>query len=130
MEKTMHVKKIAAFLLAALLLANSPCMAEDMQFVDAKGATGYYVDMASLTFEGEDVVNARIAVKKATMNRMFLYTMHFDVKMHTYQILDSQVVQYDTREVLESRGGSEVSRPYGMYSPMNSIVEYIYSMRK
>ena len=125
----MRIKKTMMMLCAALLLGSSPCMAEDMKFVDADGMTGYYVDVDSLTFENDSVVNARIAVKKPAMNRMFLYTMRFDVGMRTYQTLASEVLQYDPRKVLESKGGTDVSHPYGLTSPMNSIVEFIYEWR-
>lgn len=126
----MGIKKTAALLFLVLSLMSSVCLAEDMQFVDANGATGYYVDADSLTFESDTVVNARIAVKKAVTNRMFLYTMKFDAGARLYCILDSQVIQYDTKEVLESRVGPNVPMPYGDMSPMNTIVEYIFSLKR
>lgn len=117
-------------MVAALWIMGSACSAEDLQFVDANGSTGYYVDVDSITYEGENIVNAGIAVKKAALNRMFLYTMQFDSAARTYQILSSQVVKYDTREVLERGAASETPHPYGILSPMSSIVDYIYSLKK
>ncbi|MBQ7478779.1 MAG: hypothetical protein IJT01_07745 [Selenomonadaceae bacterium] len=123
-------KMAAALLMSLMLMMSSVCMAEDtMHFVDANGSTGYYVDVASLGFEGNSVANARIAVKKAAMNRMFLYTMQFDTEKKTYRILESQVLEYDTKKVLESTSGAEKPRAYGDRSPMNSIVQYIYDWK-
>ncbi len=125
----MRIKRVAAILVAMMIMMSSAAMAENFQFVDANGSTGYYVDVDSIGFEGENISSARIAVKKAAVNRMFLYAMRFDAGPRTYQILGSQVLEYDTGKVLESKNGSEVSRPYGVASPMNSIVEYIRSLK-
>ena len=124
-------KMVAALLMSLMLMMSSVCMAgeDTMHFVDANGSTGYYVDVASLGFEGNSVVNARIAVKKAAMNRMFIYTMQFDTGKKTYRILESQVLEYDSKKVLESTGGAEKLRAYGDRSPMNSIVQYIYDWK-
>ena len=122
----MRLRKMLLLFGAAVMLMSPVCKAEDMQFVDADGNTGYYVDVDSLVFEEATLVNARVAVKKAAMNRMFLYTMQFDAGMRTYRTIESQIVQYDTKKVLETKMGSEVVHPYSEMSPMNSIVEYIY----
>lgn len=124
----MRIKKIAVALFMALSLMSPVCLAENLQFVDSNGATGYYVDVDSIAFESDKVVNARIAVKKAAANRMFLYTMNFDAGERRYRILDSQVIQYDTKQVLESATGPNVPMPYGELSPMSIIVEYIFSL--
>ena len=121
----------SAVLLGTVFLLMSPvCRAEDMQFVEADGNTGYYVDVDSLVFEGNTLVNARVAVKKAAVNRMFLYTMQFDAGMKTYRTIDAKVIQYDTKKVLENRTGTEAVHPYSDMSPMHSIVEYIYEWRE
>ncbi|MBQ1914779.1 MAG: hypothetical protein II178_06105, partial [Selenomonadaceae bacterium] len=116
------MKKMVAALFM-LLMMSSVCMAkENLHFVDANGMTGYYVDVSSLAFEGNSVVNARIAVKKAAINQMFLYTVQFDAGNRTYCILESEVLQYDTKKVLKSASGAEKTRSYGDRSPMSSIV--------
>ena len=125
----MRIRRMAAIWFAMMLMMSSAAMAENFQFVDANGSTGYYVDVDSVWFEGENISTARVAVKKAAMNRMFLYTIRFDAGPRAYQILGSQVVEYDTGKVLESKNGSDVSRPYGVASPMNSIVEYIHTLK-
>ncbi len=126
----MRFRRTALALGAAFFLMLPVCGAEDMQFVDADGNTGYYVDVDSLVFEGNTLVNARVAVKKATMNRMFLYTMQFDSGLKTYRTIDSKVIQYDTKKVLETKAGTEATHPYSDMSPMSSIVEYIYEWRE
>lgn len=114
-------------LLAACLLWASSCFASDMRFVDANGYTGYYVDASSVSYESVAACNATIAVIKADRNRMFCYTMHFDRGKGVYRILSSRVLRYDTKEVL-SEGGEETGvHPYGIYSPMKTIVDFIYN---
>lgn len=114
-------------LLAACLLWTGSCFAADMRFVDANGYTGYYVDAGSVTYESVAACNATIAVIKADRNRMFRYTMHFDRGKGVYQILSSEVLCYDTKEVLSTGGTESGVHPYGIYSPMKEIVDFIYN---
>ena len=48
-------KRVLPVLLAALLLFSGTCLAENMQFVDANGTTGYYVDVDSIEFSTDKV---------------------------------------------------------------------------
>lgn len=102
--------------------------AEDMRFVDAVGDTGYYVDLNSVTYETYNLVDARIAVKKASANRMYVYAMQFDRSKHTYRIYASQIIRYDTKEILESKDTGDEPRYYGTNSPINNIVDYLYGI--
>ncbi len=125
----MPFKKILP-LVAALLIAMSTVVfaaaQEDMRFVDANGSTGYYVDVASISFDGDDAVNARIAVVKAAANRRFIYAVRFDRKAKTYQLYSSIVQQYDTKEVLEDKPLTDSPHPYGIASPMKEMVDFIF----
>ena len=135
----MKFKRILPLLLMMLCLLSSFCFAaEDMQFVDADGATGYYVDVNSIAYgtvcEGEnesavsyEVVTARIAVIKANMNRRFIYLMQFNKAKSTYQILTSKVQKYDTKEIMETRDLPNPALPYTVSSPMHTIVEFTYA---
>ncbi len=119
---------LTVFFLSACLAAwGGTGEAADMKFVDANGATGYYVDASTVCYENNDACDAVIAVIKADRNRMFRYTMHFDRGQGIYQILDSAVLRYDTKEVLSQGGTEDAARPYGIYSPMKEIVDYIYN---
>ncbi len=120
-------KKIIC-LLAVLLLGLCPlASAEDMRFVDAEGFTGYYVDAETIYISPEgDISEAWVAVVKADRNRRYLYRMRFDSKKETYEIFNSEVQAYDTREVLERSDLWRAPRHYGISSPLHSIVSYIY----
>ena len=119
-------KKLFPLLFSLLLCSSSPCLAvEGMDFVDAEDKTGYYVDLGSVTWEDENLLNAKIAVVKAATNRMYAYTMHFDTQKNTYRILHSEVFAYDTKELLESNGAALSDRFYGSASMMQEIIEYI-----
>ena len=116
------------FLLALLALSQCPlASAEDMRFVDAEGFTGYYVDASTIYIgEDENISEAVVAVVKADRNRRYLYQVRFDRNKETYEIFRSEVQAYDTREVLEKSSLGRVPRHYGLSSPMNSIVNFIY----
>ena len=119
-------EKLFPLLFALLLCSSVPCFAvEGMEFVDAEDKTGYYVDLGSVTWEDEHLLNAKIAVVKAATNRLYLYTMHFDTQQNTYRILQSEVYAYDTKELLESNGPALSDRFYGPASMMQEIIEYI-----
>ena len=122
----MQFKGFLPILVVLLLLAGTVrCGAEDMRFVDSSGSTGYYVDLDSVTRGEGPLLNARIAVIKADKNRAYYYVMEFNTEQATYRILSSQVLVYDTKEVLESGGPQDVARPYGSMSMMHEIVAYI-----
>ena len=104
------------------------CAEEDMRFVDAVGDTGYYVDANSVAYEAYSLVDARIAVKKADENRMYVYALQLNRLKHTYRIYASQVIQYDTKEILESKDTGDDAKFYGPTSPLNSIVDYLFTM--
>jgi hypothetical protein len=74
----------------------------------------------------EDISEALVAVVKANQNKRYLYRMRFDRGHETYEILSSEVQAYDTKEVLEKNNFGRMPRHYGISSPMNSIVNYIY----
>ena len=99
-----------------------------MRFVDADEDSGYYVDVNSVSFESYCKVNARIAVKKTNMNRMYIYALQFDRQQRTYRIYASQVLKYDTKEILNSADTGDDPKTYSVTSPMNTIVEYLFAM--
>ena len=47
----------------------------------------------------------------------------------TYQIMNTQVMAYDTKTVLGTSDTPLSIRHYGMASPMKSIVDYIYAFQ-
>ncbi len=119
-------KKLLSVLVAAICLLPVNCQAaEKMSFVDAIGSTGYYVYMDSVAWESDAVVNAKVAVIKTTTNRMYVYRMRFDCGMMTYQILSSETLAYDTKEVLESSWVPQMEMGYSSTSIMQEMVSYI-----
>ena len=120
--------KCVLTLMFAFGAANVCSAAEDMRFVDAVGDTGYYVDVNSVAYEAYSLADARIAVKKANMNRMYVYAMQFNRLKHTYRIYASEVIEYDTKEILESKNTGEPPRFYGSSSPLNAVVDYLFSI--
>ncbi|MDD7763002.1 MAG: hypothetical protein PT949_03545 [Selenomonadales bacterium] len=113
---------------------SASCLAEEkMQFVDAHGATGYYVDTNSIVFSTVEeadnqyeIVSARVAVIKAKQNRRYLYTMQFNPELATYQILSAKIQQYDNKAILETDANEQPPAPYSLTSPMKAIVDFIY----
>ena len=135
-RKEKVVRKLLLPFLTAMFLAagGALCMAEpldfsdmDLRFVDAWGNTGYYVDMNSVQIQDEKKATARVEIVKADANCLYLYTVAFDRGKRTYQILDSVIAQYDTKE--QTGGSVRPTSPqsYGAGSAWETVVEYIYS---
>ena len=116
------------FLWGSAALAASVDVAEtEMAFVDAWGDTGYYVDMKSLDFQNDHEVTARVQIVCADKDRLYLYRIHFDRKKRTYQILDSVMAVYTTKEPVGGNAVPTAVTPYANGSPMAAVVEYIFS---
>ncbi len=129
-------RKFILFLMTAAVwtMACGLCLAEtvdfsdmDLRFVDARGATGYYVDMNAVNISNDHEATARVEIVKADANCFYLYNIVFDRKKKTYQILDSIVAAYDSKEI--TGGSSNPTKPqgYGKGSAMETVAEYIYS---
>ncbi|MBP3691024.1 MAG: hypothetical protein J6I74_06840 [Schwartzia sp.] len=129
------IRRIFVVALAAAILGMSNAgLAEpidfadmDLRFVDAQGNTGYYVDMNSVQIKNNNEATARVEIVKADANCLYLYTIAFDRGKKTYQILDSIVAAYDTKE---PTGGSQTplkAQSYAKGSAMETVAEYIYS---
>ncbi len=133
----MRRRSFASILAAAILLVAAVCHAEtvdfsgmDLRFVDAVGSTGYYVDMNDVAIKNIDEATARVEIVKADANRLYLYRIAFNRKKRTYQILDSVVAEYETKEIT---GGSKVPmkpQGYAKGSAMETVVEYVYSPQR
>ena len=121
----MGIRKIGCLLAVCLMVFMSRAYAENMQFVDANGSTGYYVDTDSISSDQvvendvqKTLWTARVAVIRADLNRRYIYLMQFDPAKRTYQI-------FDTKDVLQSSDQAEPARPYLVTSPMNEIVQFV-----
>ena len=115
-----------------LLLASSVCFAEDegRRFVDARGDTGYFVDVTTIFIDSNHEYTADVAIIKAKENRLFSYRMHFDFAARTYQILRSATMTYDTREVSQSVKTPLPATQYVPGSPIAAIVDYLYAWQR
>ena len=122
-----RILQIVIITLAILFSTNtSPvCFAENFQFVDAENTTGYYVDIDSVNIESPEFVAAKIAVVKSNLNRMYVYNVRINHKEQTYQIVSSQILEYDTRSILESNNRSRPFRPYAAKSEMSELINFI-----
>lgn len=131
----MNFRRIVYLLAACMMLLSSVCLAaENMEFVDANGSTGYYVDVSTIAPETVEENNvqrtlwdADVAVVRADLNRRYIYAMRFDPDKRTYQIFHSEVQRYDTKDVLQTSDTVEAPRFYAASSPMNEIVQFIIS---
>ena len=129
------IRRIFLAALAALILGMSSVgLAEpidfsdmDLRFVDAQGSTGYYVDMNSVQIKNNHEATARVEIVKADANCLYLYTIAFDRGKNTYQILDSIVAAYDTKEQTGGSGQPLKPQSYAIGSAMETVAEYIYS---
>lgn len=121
------------------LMAMSTAFAmENMEFVDAMGPTGYYVDTSSITYDKTvelqpdntkktyELVRARVAVIKARTNRCYTYFMEFNKEKMVYRILSCKVQAYDTKALIEENEDVSPELPFVETSPMQTVVDFIY----
>lgn len=119
---------------AVWVMACGLCSAEtvdfsdmDLRFVDARGDTGYYVDMNSVAIKNNNEATAQVEIVKIDKNCLYLYTIAFDRGKKTYQILNSLVAAYDTKEKTGGSNAPLKPQPYAKDSAMATVAEYIYS---
>ena len=134
----MKLGRILPLLLGLLFWGSTSVFAENMQFVDAVGPTGDYVDVDSLSYstvsewqpdnttKEYELVQARVAVIKARTNRRYIYLMQFNRDKRVYHILASKVQAYDTKQTLEESGDQHLDLPFVETSPMQTVVDFIY----
>ncbi len=118
-------KIFSAFIALLIVGALNICSAEDFQFVDAYENTGYYVDMDSVENEGRSTIFARVAIVKATTNRMFVYDIRFNHLERTYQVIASKTIEYDSKNILETNNTPRDARAYASGSEMSELIEFI-----
>lgn len=134
----MKFRRILPLFLSVWLFTAATAFAENMQFVDAVGATGYYVDVDSLSFsqttevqpdktkKNYEIVQAKVAVIKARTNRRYIYLMQFNKEKMVYRILSSKVQIYDSKQFVEQTDEVSPELPFVASSPMQTVVDFIY----
>ena len=134
----MKFRRILPLFLSVWLFTTATAFAENMQFVDAVGATGYYVDVDSLSFsqttevqpdntkKSYEIVQARVAVIKARTNRRYIYLMQFNKDKMRYRILSSKVQIYDSKQFVEQTDEVSPELPFVASSPMQTVLDFIY----
>ena len=134
----MKFRRILPLFLSVWLFTAATAFAENMQFVDAVGPTGYYVDVDSLSFsqttevqpdntkKSYEIVQARVAVIKARTNRRYSYLMQFNKDKMRYRILSSKVQIYDSKQFVEQTDEVSPELPFVASSPMQTVLDFIY----
>jgi len=134
----MKFGRILPLLLGVLFWGSSSVWAENMQFVDAVGPTGYYVDVDSISYSTAaemqpnntkktyELVQARVDVIKARTNRRYIYQMQFNKEKMVYRIISATVQAYDTKATLERTEEVSPELPFVASSPMQTVVDFIY----
>ena len=134
----MKFRRILPLFLSVWLFTAATAFAENMQFVDAVGPTGYYVDVDSLSFsqttevqpdntkKSYEIVQARVVVIKARTNRRYIYLMQFNKDKMRYRILSSKVQIYDSKQFVEQTDEVSPELPFVASSPMQTVLDFIY----
>ena len=120
-----HMKKFLLTLATIFFLSGATCSAENLKFIDAIEDTGYYYDADSIETESPYVLIVRMAVIKASLNRMYTYDVRITHSSHVYEILSSKILSYDTRAELESNHSRRPSQHYSDKSEMGQMVRLI-----
>ena len=112
-------------ILAAIIFLSSTCSAENLKFIDAMDDTGYYYDADSVKSESSAVFNVRMAVIKASLNRMYTYEVRINHAQRIYEVLSSKILSYDTRAVIDVNNSRRPPQTYSDKSEMGQMVRLI-----
>ena len=113
------------FLIALMILMTcSTCSAENLKFIDAMDDTGYYYDADSVQSE-DGILKVKMAVIKASLNRMYAYDVRITPAKRTYEVLSSQILSYDTRALIETNNKRRLPQRYSDKSEMGQMVQLI-----
>lgn len=119
------MKKFLLIISTIIFLNGATCSAENLKFIDAMDDTGYYYDADSVQSEYDDVFTVKMAVIKASLNRMYIYNVRITPSERVYEILSSQSLSYDTRAVLENNNTPRPPQRYSDRSEMGQMVHMI-----
>lgn len=119
------MKKFLLILSTIIFLSSASCSAENLKFIDAMDDTGYYYDADSVQTVSYEVFRVRMAVIKASLNRMNTYDVLITHTENTYEILSSKILSYDTRAVLEVNNNRRPPQRYSNRSEMGQMVRMI-----
>lgn len=119
------MKKFFLILSAIFILNAANCSAEDLKFIDALDDTGYYYDADTVKTEGENILSVKMAVIKASLNRMYTYDLKINRANRKYEILSSKILSYDTRAVLDTNNSRRLPQNYSERSEMGQMVRLI-----
>ena len=119
------MKKFLLACAAMILLSVSTCSAENLKFIDAMDDTGYYYDADSISSFDNGVFTVKMAVIKASLNRMYAYDVRITPAKRTYEVLLSQILSYDTRAVIETNNKRRLPQKYSDKSEMGQMVQLI-----
>lgn len=109
----------------ASAMIPQPLYEADLHFVDAREATGYYVDMNS-AIVSKDYISAKVAIIRADENRILLYSMYFKPSKRTYSFDNVLMFTYDEKKPL---GFTRLKAgPFSIApgSPVENIIDYIH----
>ncbi|MBQ3444342.1 MAG: hypothetical protein IJG33_13980 [Selenomonadaceae bacterium] len=113
------------FLVILLMMTFSTCSAENLKFIDAMDDTGYYYDADSVSDMQNGVFSVKMAVIKASLNRMYAYDVRITPANRTYEVISSQILSYDTRAVIETNNKRRLPQKYSNKSEMGQMVRLI-----
>lgn len=112
-------------ILAIIFMSSTPCSAEELKFIDALDDTGYYYDADTVKVESSNSLYVKMAVIKASLNRMYTYDLRINHASRTYEILASKILSYDTRAVIETNDTGRPPLNYSERSEMGQMVQLI-----
>ncbi len=117
------MKKI--FIALIFLLNFSSVEAEDLQFIDADGDTGYYFDCDSIKKINAETFTVDFIVIHAERNEMSVANLEINHAQKNYIVLESKILSYDSRTELREENIQRIVKPYSTRSLMQQIVRKI-----
>ena len=122
------MKKFFLILSAILILNVANRSAEDLKFIDALDDTGYYYDADTVKIEGENILSVKMAVIKASLNRMYTYDLKINRANRKYEILSSCTHSYNFWAIARSQhsGGRYQISNWSVFTEWHQMRFVIY----
>lgn len=108
--------------MAVIFFGLNSCSAENLRFIDARGDTGYYVDLDSVKKHNNRSFNVDMIVIRADINQMEVTNVEINHAEKTYTIKSTRTLSYSDRIEISADYKMRAPHSYSDKSLMSEIV--------
>lgn len=108
--------------MTVIFFGLNSCSAENLKFIDARGDTGYYVDLDSVNRKNNQIFNVDMIVIRADLNQMEVTDVEINHAEKTYTIKSARTLSYSDRTEISADYKQHAPHSYSDKSLMSEIV--------